>query len=339
VDLSTFDYHLPEELIAQHPAARRDESRLMVVSRQNGSLAHESFCDLPRILRSDDLAVLNNTRVFPARLYGKRLGKPGWVEILLVKEVKELVWEALVRPGRKAPPGTRLVFQPGVLEADVAAVNEMTRTLRFSCPGSFWDAVERFGRVPLPPYIRRSESGDDLEDRERYQTVVARVRGSVAAPTAGLHFTPQILQKIDHREITLHVGYGTFKPIKAPRVEDHVMEPEYYDIDEETASGIRQQQGRGRVIAVGTTVTRTLEHVFATRGGIFAGSGSTNLYIYPGFQFRAIDGLITNFHLPKSTLLLLVSAFAGEELIRQAYSEAVKHGYRFYSYGDAMLIL
>jgi S-adenosylmethionine:tRNA ribosyltransferase-isomerase len=339
VDLSNFDYQLPEELIAQHPSPLRDQSRLMVVCRKSGNLRHEFFRDLPRILGEDDLVVLNNTRVFPARLYGKRPERQGWIEVLLVKRVEGLLWEALVKPGRRAPSGTRLVFQPGLLEAEVTAVNEMTRTLRFTCHRNFWDAVESFGRVPLPPYIRRPENEDAPEDRERYQTVVARVRGSVAAPTAGLHFTPRILEQINHREITLHVGYGTFKPIKASRVEDHQMEPEYYEIDEETASSIRRQQGRGRVIAVGTTVTRTLEHVHATRGSIVPGSGWTNLYIYPGFQFRVIDGLVTNFHLPKSTLLLLVSAFAGADLIRKAYSEAIERGYRFYSYGDAMLIL
>jgi S-adenosylmethionine:tRNA ribosyltransferase-isomerase len=339
VDLSNFDYHLPAELIAQHPCARRDQSRLMVVSRESGCLHHTTFEDLPRFIGKDDLAVLNNTRVFPARLYGNRPGKEGRVEVLLVRRLEELYWEALVRPGRKAPPGTRLVFQPGLFDAEVITIQEMTRTLKFFCPGGFWEAVEKFGSVPLPPYIRRSFGKEDSEDRQRYQTVVARVPGSVAAPTAGLHFTPELLKRINHREITLHVGYGTFKPIKSPRVEEHEMESEFYDIDEEAASSILRFKGSGRVIAVGTTVTRTLEHVQATHGRIVPGSGSTNLFIYPGFQFRAIDGLITNFHLPKSSLLLLVSAFAGPDLIRRAYSEAIERGYRFYSYGDAMLIL
>ena len=314
----------------------------MVVSRQDGRIEHALVSDLPRFLRKDDLLVLNDTKVFPARLFGRREGKQGIVEILLLRETASGVWEALVKPGRKARPGVRLVFEPG-FSAEVLDPSDpqgMTRQVRFNCEGDFWEKVGRLGTTPLPPYIGRKAGEESSEDRERYQTVFAQTPGSVAAPTAGLHFTPTLLEELHHVQITLHVGYGTFQPVKADNVEEHRMHAEHYSVSAEAASIIQDQlDDGGRVIAVGTTSTRVLEHLFRKRGRIEADEGWTDIYIYPGFQFRVISGLLTNFHLPKSTLLLLVSAFAGTELISRCYEEAIRRKYRFYSYGDAMLIL
>ncbi len=368
--LKDFDYELPSELIAQHPSERRDSSRLMVLDRQTGKIEHAHFGDLPGFLDADDLLVLNNTRVFPARLYGKRPGKPGWIEVLLVRSPSPDVWEVLAKPGKKLKPGVRLVFEADGFEATVLeGPASFTRLLAFEYRGEFWDWIDKLGQMPLPPYIQRGALEESPEDRERYQTVFARVRGSIAAPTAGLHFTPKLLSRIRHVELTLHVGYGTFKPVKAERVEDHQVDSEYYQVSCETAAAIQAQRAAGkRIVAVGTTSTRVLEHVARSgdrvdldgdrvnqgsgdrvdpgaRGGnwdggsVTAGSGWTQLYIYPGFRFRVVDALVTNFHLPGSSLLLLVSAFASRELIREAYQEAIRRRYRFYSYGDAMLIL
>lgn len=328
---SDFDYDLPEESIAQEPAPR-GESRLLVLDAE-GPDRHRGVRDLPKLLRSGDLLVLNDTRVIPARLFGVREGGGGGrMEILLIEKVGDLEWEALVRPGRRARPGTVLRFEE--LAAEVVDKREDRYRLRFSEPVE--PHLERLGHVPLPPYIRRP---DRDADRERYQTVYASNPGAVAAPTAGLHFTREILDEaaaagIGVARVTLHVGIGTFKPVSAERVEDHRMDRERYEVPEETAESIRRtRESGGRVVAVGTTVVRTLESA-----ALLGNQGSTELFITPGFQFQAVDVLLTNFHLPRSTLIMLVSAFAGRERVLAAYEEAVREGYRFYSYGDAMLV-
>ena len=337
-----FDFDLPESSIAQR-AAPRGESRLLVLDRE-GAERHRRISDLPGLLHPGDLLVLNDTRVIPARLYGHRMlpsGEPGGrMEILLVERVGAQEWEALARPGKRARPGTGIVFDAG-LSAEVLERREDGRVrLRFSEPVE--GHLDRLGHIPLPPYIHRA---DDLADRERYQTVYARRPGAIAAPTAGLHFTEELLREIEAAGIatatvTLHVGIGTFKPVSAERVEEHRMESERWEIGEETAAAIRRTRERGgRIVAVGTTVVRTLESAAReTPAEIRAGSGATELFITPGFRFRAVDVLLTNFHLPRSTLLMLVSAFAGRERVLATYAEAVREGYRFYSYGDAMLV-
>jgi S-adenosylmethionine:tRNA ribosyltransferase-isomerase len=324
-----FDYDLPEESIAQEPAPR-GESRLLVLDAE-GPDRHRQIRDLPSLLRAGDLLVLNDTRVIPARLFGQREGGGGRMEVLLVEKAGEREWDALVRPGRRARPGTVLRFEE--LTAEVTGKREDRYRLRFSEPVE--SHLDRLGHVPLPPYIRRP---DREADRERYQTVYARNPGAVAAPTAGLHFTEAILEEvaaagIGVARVTLHVGIGTFKPVSAERVEDHRMDRERYEVGEETAEAIRRtRESGGRVVAVGTTVVRTLESA-----ALAGNSGSTELFITPGFGFQVVDVLLTNFHLPRSTLLMLVSAFAGRERVLAAYEEAVRAGYRFYSYGDAML--
>jgi S-adenosylmethionine:tRNA ribosyltransferase-isomerase len=434
--VSDFDYDLPERLIAQEPSARRDGSRLLVVNRASGELVDSVFTELPDHLRAGDLLVLNNTRVFPARLIGRRLRVTprgdtilgGRVEVFLVSRVEPLVWEALVKPGRALTPGARVEFARGKLTAEVIKWRERgRRVVRFEAAGDFDEIIDRIGRTPLPPYIKRDE--EDRLDAERYQTVFARERGAVAAPTAGLHFTPELLERLRAKgiqiaEITLHVGYGTFQPVRVERVEDHRVEPETYSISEEAAAAInRALIENRRVIAVGTTTTRALESAASRgadeqrhggaeeqrgggaegqRGGgakeqrsggaeerrsggaeghgcagtdassplpphasapplpcssapllpcssapllpraparVTPGTATTDLFIYPGFEFRVVSGLVTNYHLPRSSLLMLVSAFAGREMILGAYDYAVEHEYRFYSYGDAMLIL
>lgn len=341
VKTSDLTYHLPPELIAQQPTKKRGESRLMVVERSSGRLTHSNFEELPELTAADDLFVLNNTRVFPARLFGRKSGLDRRIEVFLLREVDEDLWEVLLRPGRRVPPGTILDFGVRGFKAHVLVSPESSkRLIRFEYSGDFWDWIERIGEVPLPPYIKRTGPESKELDRERYQTIYARQARSVAAPTAGLHFTAPILQRINSCEITLHVGYGTFKPISTETLEDHAMENEYYSIDAEAAGMISEHSdSSGRLIAVGSTTTRTLEHVYATTGRIVEGAGLTDLFIYPGFEFGAIQGMLTNFHLPGSTLLAMVSAFAGTDLIRKAYQEAVEDQYRFYSYGDAMLIL
>jgi S-adenosylmethionine:tRNA ribosyltransferase-isomerase len=347
VRVADFDFDLPEELIAQD-AAPRGTSRLLVLRKDSGVLQDASVGDLPALLTPGDLVVVNDTRVMAARLLGRRDPSGGAVECLLIRRLENDVWEALVHPGQKLRPGARMRFEgtTGVLQAEVLdRLFFGRRRVRLQAePGTDVDAlVDSIGHVPLPPYIRRA---DTIADRERYQTVFARNRGSVAAPTAGLHFTPQILAALTARgiaraEITLHVGYGTFKPVRASEVEAHVVDPEHYEIGEAAADTINEaiEQHR-RIVAVGTTTTRALEDA-AIRGNgrVLAGPGEATAFIYPGFDFRVIGGLFTNFHLPKSSLLMLVSAFAGRERVLEAYRHAVERGYRFYSYGDAMLVI
>jgi S-adenosylmethionine:tRNA ribosyltransferase-isomerase len=346
--LSDFDFELPPELIAQEPAPARDQSRLLVLDRRAEALAHLHTSDLPSLLSAGDLVVVNNTRVIPARLHGRRVPSGGHVECLLLRRLDDERWDVLVHPGQKIRPGGRIAFEAAGVRLEAEVLGRHTfgrRTIRLwrEDGGDVDEAVERIGEVPLPPYIKRSLTE---ADRERYQTVYAKVRGSVAAPTAGLHLTPDTLARfaargIEVAEITLHVGYGTFAPVRTETVEDHRIAPEAYEIDETAATAITRALGsRRRVVAVGTTTTRTLETVAAEHDGrIVAGSGDAALYIYPGFQFRVVSALLTNFHLPKSSLLLLVSALAGRDRMLAAYREAVARGYRFYSYGDAMLIV
>lgn len=353
--LSEFDYHLPEDRIASHPAEPRDRSRLMLVDRAAGEISHHVFSDLPELLQPTDLLVLNNTRVFPARLLGKRLGlasesysqdkmPSAEIEVLLLKPLGEDVWEALVKPGRKMRIGERVRFGGSRLECEVTERGELgLRKVKFFYQGHFNELVDALGHVPLPPYISRQ---DEARDKTEYQTVYARKRGAVAAPTAGLHFTTGVLRRlglggIETCEITLHVGLGTFQPVHAEQVEDHHMESERFEITVEAANAIEAARAqRRRIIVTGTTVTRTLEtSALRHSGSIVAETGETNLFIFPGFSFQVASALLTNFHLPRSTLLMLVSAFAGRELILHAYQQAIVAGYRFYSYGDCMLVV
>jgi S-adenosylmethionine:tRNA ribosyltransferase-isomerase len=346
----SFDFHLPDERIAQEPAPR-GESRLLVLAAPPGSAGrHRRIADLPELLSPGDLLVVNDTRVIPARLFGRRLladgGEGGRVELLLIERVDRrgasggTDWEALARPGRKAAPGARFRFEDGLEVEVVARLGDGRRLVRFSEPVE--PHLERLGHVPLPPYVKRP---DRPEDRQRYQTVFAREPGAIAAPTAGLHFTLELLERLAARgvetaRVTLHVGIGTFKPVTAELVHEHVMDEERYEVPEATAAAIAEARRRGgRVVAVGTTVVRTLESAARDDrpGEVAAGAGRTGLFIYPGFRFRVADALLTNLHLPRSTLLMLVSAFAGRERVLAAYREAVEQGYRFYSYGDAML--
>ncbi len=362
--VDAFDYQLPNELIAQRPATLRDASRMLLLDRRSGAWEDRTFAELPELLRGNELVVLNNARVLPARLFGKRAGVhsqspsrktarehlTGTVEVFLTRKIELEVWEALVRPGRKMAVGERVLFGGGELEGEILARGELgLRTIRFRSHNgqSVEENIERLGHVPLPPYIDRP---DESSDRERYQTVYAQKPGAVAAPTAGLHFTREILQRIQKRgcetcEITLHVGLGTFQPIHAETLEEHKIQSEAYEISEEATERIQRARETGRpVIAVGTTVVRALEDAAAKaaeRGGakiINAGRAEASLFIFPGHVFRVVDSVLTNFHLPKSTLLALVSAFAGREAILAAYRHAVQVRYRFYSYGDCMFI-
>ena len=341
--VSDFDYELPKELIAKFPVEPRDSSRLMVLHRNTGEIEHRIFRDIVEYLKPGDVLVINDTKVIPARLFGK-LETGGKVELLLVRQPGPGTWEVMAKPARKLKEGKRIYFDEE-LEAVVKGYSgEGRRIVEFILKSNkdFMEKLEEIGHIPLPPYIEREEKP---EDREKYQTVFARKEGAVAAPTAGLHFTEELLQKLKDKgiiikNITLHVGPGTFKPVKVENVEEHQMDYETYHVPEDTAAEINRAKEEGRrVIAVGTTVTRTLESAAEKDGKVKSGEGSTNLFIYPGYRFKVIDALITNFHLPRSTLLMLVSAFAGRERILNAYREAVKKGYRFYSYGDAMFIL
>ncbi|MBU2252214.1 MAG: tRNA preQ1(34) S-adenosylmethionine ribosyltransferase-isomerase QueA [Proteobacteria bacterium] len=343
--LEEFTYDLPEELIAQVPAAARDQSRMMVVDRGTGSFSIRAFGDFPEYLGRGDCLVVNDSRVFPARLIGRK-DSGGLIEILLLSVYKgdieeENVWEALLRPAKRVTVGMRMTFADGCTARIVRRMSEKRWLLAFTTTLPFGDFLDRYGRAPLPPYIKRRRDRSRSEsDLERYQTVYARVQGSVAAPTAGLHFTREVLDRVESRgvaiaPITLHIGYGTFLPIEAAEVEDHLMDEERFTIGEETARMVNEAK---RVIAVGTTSTRVLESV-ARGDGIRPVSGSTRLYIYPGYRFRRVDALLTNFHLPKSSLFLLVCAFAGSELMQEAYRFAIENRFRFYSYGDCMLIL
>ena len=337
---SDFYYDLPQELIAQTPIEKRDTSRLMTLDRVSGATGPHRFYDLPDYLNPGDCLILNNSRVLPARLVGQRLPGGGICEVLLLNDRGDKVWECLVRPGRKLRKGTRLSFGNGELTAEIVEqLEEGGRLIRFDYEGIFLETLERLGKMPLPPYIK-----EELQDQERYQTVYSKVLGSAAAPTAGLHFTPELLEKIRAKGVkigyvTLHVGLGTFRPVKEDTIEDHPMHSEYCTIPQETADLINEtRKGGGRCICVGTTSCRTLESWAAEDGHMEAKSGWTDIYIYPGYRFKVMDGLVTNFHLPESTLIMLVSAFAGREHVLAAYEEAVREKYRFFSFGDAMFI-
>lgn len=341
MDRKDFYYDLPKELIAQDALLQRDSARLMTLHRHSDRMEHRVFSDITDYIRPNDCLVLNNTKVIPARLHGKREDTGASVELLLLKRREKDIWETLVKPGKKARVGTKLLFGDGLLRGEIVdIVEEGNRLVQFGYEGIFEEILDRLGQMPLPPYITHP-----LKDRNRYQTVYAKYDGSAAAPTAGLHFTPQLLLQLQNMgvtiaEITLHVGLGTFRPVKETDVLKHHMHAEYFQIDEAAAEKInRTKEEGGRVISVGTTSTRTLEAAADENGRLNASSGWTDIFIYPGYSFRVIDGLITNFHLPESTLLMLVSAFAGRERILEAYAEAVREKYRFFSFGDAMLII
>lgn len=345
MQLSRFDFDLPAERIAQEPATARDQSRLMIVNRAQQSITHDVFRNVAHYLRPADVMVMNDTKVIPARLHGRKIETGGKVEVLLLHERGAGAWDVLLRSAAKVPPGTVVAFGEGVLRGEVVARQaDGTAVMRF-VPKAIVPLLDQCGEVPLPPYIKRvATQGPTKQDAQRYQTVYARHPGAVAAPTAGLHFTPELLTALQRHHIaqafvTLHVGWGTFQPMRHETVEQHTMQAEYYRLVAPQADVMRQAQHQGgRVVAVGTTVTRTLETIMQEAGQLTAHSGWSRLFIYPGYQFRAVDLLITNFHLPRSTLFLLVCAFAGCALMQQAYRIAIAERYRFYSYGDAMLI-
>lgn len=336
-----FYFDLPEELIAQDPLEDRASSRLLVLHRESGKLEHRHFRDLKEYLRPGDCLVLNDTRVLPARLIGERETTGGKVEILLLKRKEKDVWETLVKPGKKARPGMKVVFGGGLLVGEILEVlEEGNRLVRFTYEGIFEEVLDKLGEMPLPPYITHK-----LEDKERYQTVYAKHEGSAAAPTAGLHFTRELLQELEEADVhiayvTLHVGLGTFRPVKTENILEHTMHSEYFSIEEESADLINQTKAQGgRIVCVGTTSCRTVESAADENGRVRAGSGWTDIFIYPGYSFKVLDCLVTNFHLPESTLVMLVSALAGKEKILYAYNEAIQEKYRFFSFGDAMLIM
>ena len=338
---SDFYFDLPQEQIAQDPLEDRSSSRLLVLDKETGEYEHRVFRDIVDYLHPGDCLVLNNTKVIPARLFGEKEGTGAHIEILLLKRRENDIWETLVKPGRKAKPGTKISFGGGLLTGEVMdVVEEGNRLIRFSYEGIFEEILDQLGQMPLPPYITHQ-----LKDKNRYQTVYAKYDGSAAAPTAGLHFTPELLKQVKEMgveiaEVTLHVGLGTFRPVKVENVLEHHMHSEFYMIDEEAAEKInRTRENGGRVICVGTTSCRTIESAADENGRLKASSGWTDIFIYPGYRFKVLDCLITNFHLPESTLLMLVSALAGREHVLAAYEEAVKQGYRFFSFGDAMLIM
>lgn len=354
MDVKDFDYELPEELIAQTPLADRTASRLMVVDRKTGALTHAHFRDIGRFLRPGDCLVLNDTKVIPARIFGVKKNTGGAIEFVLLRrlgadETEELglgtdrsdvVWEVILKPGRRAKAGAEFVFGDGVLEAKVLRVEENgNRVVKFTCDGVFEEVLDRIGLMPLPPYIK-----EKLDDPDRYQTVYARENGSAAAPTAGLHFTKELLEQlraggVKTAFVTLHVGLGTFRPVKEEKVEDHYMHEEFFEINQTACDTINAARAAGgRIIAVGTTSTRVLESVADENGFLAPVRSSTKIFIYPGYRFKAIDGLITNFHLPQSTLIMLVSAFAGREHVLEAYREAIAERYRFFSFGDCMFL-
>ncbi|MBS6600809.1 MAG: tRNA preQ1(34) S-adenosylmethionine ribosyltransferase-isomerase QueA [Clostridium sp.] len=338
--VSDFDFYLPEELIAQHPLEKRDESRLMVLDKKTGKIEHKRFYDIIDYLNKGDTLVLNNTRVMPARLIGEKENTGGKIEFLLLKRVEGDKWECLAKPGKSAREGRRFTFGNGILKAQVIEVLENgNRIVEFYYDGIFEQVLDSLGEMPLPPYIH-----EKLEDKERYQTVYSKEKGSAAAPTAGLHFTKELLKKIEDKGVnivylTLHVGLGTFRPVKVENIENHNMHSEFYMLSKESAEVINETKKRGnRVISVGTTSTRTLETIGDENGIVKEQSGWTNIFIYPGYKFKVVDNLITNFHLPESTLIMLVSTLAGKENVMNAYNIAVKEKYRFFSFGDAMFI-
>ncbi|MBR5156140.1 MAG: tRNA preQ1(34) S-adenosylmethionine ribosyltransferase-isomerase QueA [Clostridia bacterium] len=341
MDVKDFDYELPEELIAQTPLGDRPSSKLLLLDKVTGERTHGHFKDILNYIKEGDCLVLNNTRVLPARLFGKREDTGSVIEFLLLSQKEDDVWEIIVRPGKKARPGHKVVFGDGKLKAEILdIVNDGNRLVKFSYNGIFNEILDELGEMPLPPYIH-----EKLEDRERYQTVYSKVDGSAAAPTAGLHFTNDVLEEIkkkgaDLAFVTLHVGLGTFRPVKVDVIEEHKMHSEFYTVDEETAQKINKaKQNGGRIICVGTTSTRVVETLSDDSGKMHSGSGWTDIFIYPGYKFKMIDALITNFHLPQSTLIMLVSALAGRDNVLAAYREAVKEKYRFFSFGDAMFIV
>lgn len=342
VKVDLFDFNLPESLIAQTPLKNRSDSRLMVLNKETGDLRHTVFKQITEFLRPGDCLVLNDTKVLPARLFGVKEDTGAKIEVLLLKQIEDDQWETLVKPAKRIKVGSEIVFGEGKLKATCLEEKEHGgRILQFHYEGIFYEVLESLGEMPLPPYIK-----EQLDDRDRYQTVYARERGSAAAPTAGLHFTKELLAEIKKMGvhiafITLHVGLGTFRPVSVEEVNEHEMHAEFYQVSEETAQLLNQVKNEGgRIISVGTTSTRTLETIAsANNGQIVASSGWTDIFIYPGYEFKGIDGMITNFHLPKSTLIMLVSALAGREHVLRAYEEAVKEKYRFFSFGDAMLIV
>ncbi|WP_026558626.1 tRNA preQ1(34) S-adenosylmethionine ribosyltransferase-isomerase QueA [Bacillus sp. J37] len=337
-----FDFHLPEELIAQVPLKERDASRLMVLQKDNGEVKHESFKSIINYLQAGDCLVLNNTRVMPARLFGTKEDTGASIEILLLKQQEDDIWETLVKPAKRVKNGTVITFGSGNLKATCVGTSDHGgRLLKFEYEGIFYEVLEKLGEMPLPPYIK-----EQLDDRERYQTVFSREIGSAAAPTAGLHFTEEILDQLKEKGvhiafITLHVGLGTFRPVSADTVEEHEMHAEFYQVTDGTAALLNNVRSNGgKIITVGTTSTRTLETIASKHNGQFvAESGWTNIFIYPGYEFKGIDGMVTNFHLPKSSLIMLVSALASREYVINAYETAVREKYRFFSFGDAMLII
>ncbi len=335
-----FNFNLPEDLIAQYPIEKRDHSKMLILNKDSGEIEHKRFYDITENLNAGDTLVLNDTKVIPARLYGKKKKTGGKVEILLVEEEQEKTWMVMAKPAKKLKVGTEILFQENLLKGTVIEEREEgLRVIKLDYQGDFYQVLDQLGEMPLPPYI-----GETLKDPNRYQTVYSKNKGSVAAPTAGLHFTEEIMDELHNKGInivyiTLHVGLGTFKPVEAEDILEHKMHSEFYRISPEVAKTINDTKEAGhRVIAVGTTSCRTLEAIAKDKGRIEAGSGWTDIFIYPGYEFQGIDGLITNFHLPKSTLIMLVSAFAGRENTMKAYREAIEHQYRFYSFGDAMLI-
>ncbi len=336
-----FYFELPQELIAQHPLKNRDCSRLLVLNKQTGDIEHKTFRDILQYLKKGDCIVINNTKVLPARLIGEKKDTGAKVELLLLTRKDINTWETLVKPGKKAKPGDKIIFGNGKLEAEILEIIEGgNRIVKFHYDGVFEEILDELGEMPLPPYITQR-----LEDKNRYQTVYAKQQGSAAAPTAGLHFTPELLNEIQQKGIsiahlTLHVGLGTFRPVKEENILDHKMHSEYYIIEQEQAEIINQtKKSGGRIIAVGTTSTRTLESIADENGFVKASNGWTNIFIYPGYHFKTVDCLITNFHLPESTLIMLVSALAGKQNVLHAYDIAVQQKYRFFSFGDAMLII
>lgn len=341
MNVTDFNFELPEELIAQDPLDDRSSSRLLVLDKTTGELKHRGFRDIISYLRKGDCLVINDTKVIPARLFGIKEDTQAKIEVLLLKRKEDNIWETLVKPGKKAKPGTVISFGEGLLKGTVVdVVEEGNRLIQFSYEGIFEEILDRLGQMPLPPYITHQ-----LKDKNRYQTVYAKHEGSAAAPTAGLHFTKELLEQIEGMgvtiaHVTLHVGLGTFRPVKVEQVSDHHMHSEFYMVEEAEARKINDTKKReGRIFCVGTTSCRTVESAASADGTVKAGSGWTEIFIYPGYQFKVLDGLITNFHLPESTLVMLVSALAGRERVLNAYQEAIKERYRFFSFGDAMLVV
>ncbi len=340
--INEFDYHLPENLIAQNPLENRADSRMLVLDKTNQKWSDEKFFDLPKFLKSGDVLVLNNTKVFPARIFGKT-ETGAKVELFLVRETENSVWEVLAKPGKRLKIGKKIAFGEKLTAEVLEKTDDGKVIVKFQAKGNFDEILDEIGKTPLPPYIKREEKFAET-DRERYQTVFAKQRGAIAAPTAGLHFTPDVLEKIKNLgveicEITLHVGYGTFEPVRVEDLSDHKVLPENFEIGEETAEILnRAKIEKRRIVAVGTTTTRTLESAISESGKFSAGRATANLTIIPGYKFKAIDAILTNFHLPKSSLLVLISTFGGHEFIMKAYDHAVRENYRFYSYGDCMFL-